>query len=764
MLKNIIKQLKNKQTKCVIILLILFTLCFFLFDLGGLLGHIFTSISNLFSNVDGETKQVIIKSDGYDVGDEGSIKVTKSADWIDNSNAELTIDISSLRDVNNIPKDIVLILDTSDAMGGSMLNKFKTDISDLLSLVLLNDNNRIAIITYNSEAKTLLSLTNNKEELLNAVEDLDIGGNRNYYLALKELETLLSSYQISDNRELIVLFTSSGYPNAGTPNQITQYEIINNKYPNATIYGIAYEPEQGVIDNLAKISEFQLTDDDTNNALLEPALNPNYYETFEIIEYINNNYFYVEGIDDISASVGTVDLIEEDNHQKIIWTANNNEFRTGRNISLKIKLKLNNSLIGVEGLYSTSTNIKIDYKLSNDGSTMLESSETPILKNGYKVIYDANLPNGCENTFYSENIFYPSDEVSILNKELVCKGYQFQGWKIINDVEYLNDTIFKMPTNNVTIKAKWSKLYLNKSMTGEVYGNSFIAATYSYTGDVQTFTAPYTGTYKIELWGAQGGDVSGQTNHAQNKNSEPDVFLSYSGGHGGYSKANINLKKGDILYVVVGGKGTGNCIVEPCIGGYNGGGTSGVSLEDDWNYTSSGGGATHVAINTNRGELKNYIDNKSEIILVAGGGGGAYFHIFGVKYCNTGGAGGGLIGINGTLPGYVGENSGAVVTIGTGGTQNEGGAGGYRGAAGGFGIGGSGSSCDTTKCGSSGGGGGWYGGGAAGHAGTGGGSGYVLPTIEGTTLDGTQSIPTYDGTSTMVGNTGNGYARITFVE
>ena len=29
---------------------------------------------------------------------------------------------------------------------------------------------------------------------------------------------------------------------------------------------------------------------------------------------------------------------------------------------------------------------------------------------------------------------------------------------------------------------------------------------FDYTGGIQTFTAPDTGTYKLEVWGAQGGD------------------------------------------------------------------------------------------------------------------------------------------------------------------------------------------------------------------------------------------------------------------
>lgn len=34
-----------------------------------------------------------------------------------------------------------------------------------------------------------------------------------------------------------------------------------------------------------------------------------------------------------------------------------------------------------------------------------------------------------------------------------------------------------------------------------------------------------------------------------------------------------------------------------------------------------GAGATHIAINDDLGELKNYTDNRDDILIVAGGGG-----------------------------------------------------------------------------------------------------------------------------------------------
>jgi len=38
-----------------------------------------------------------------------------------------------------------------------------------------------------------------------------------------------------------------------------------------------------------------------------------------------------------------------------------------------------------------------------------------------------------------------------------------------------------------------------------IYAMEEIVEDYSYTGNYQEFTAPYTGEYKLEVWGAGGG-------------------------------------------------------------------------------------------------------------------------------------------------------------------------------------------------------------------------------------------------------------------
>ncbi len=73
-------------------------------------------------------------------------------------------------------------------------------------------------------------------------------------------------------------------------------------------------------------------------------------------------------------------------------------------------------------------------------------------------------------------------------------------------------------------------------------------AIFDYTGEIQEFTAPKTGIYQLETWGAQGGNAA-------------DGTLVARGGYGAYAVGEVFLQQGDVLYVNVGGQN-----------GYGGGG------------------------------------------------------------------------------------------------------------------------------------------------------------------------------------------------
>lgn len=250
---------------------------------------------------------------------------------------------------------------------------------------------------------------------------------------------------------------------------------------------------------------------------------------------------------------------------------------------------------------------------------------------------------------------------------------------------------------------------------------------FDYTGAVQSITLP-KGIYKLECWGAQGGN--GCTDN------------SYTGGKGGYSIGTISLNTKITLYIYVGGRGvsseaSGSGAIRA--GGFNGGGSG-----RDWSSTNHGGsggaGATDIRINQ---------DSFYARVIVAGGGGGA-------SDDGNGGSGGGVSGIS----------TGASAGTATSGS--------------GFGQAAA-SSYTSGECG--GGGGGWYGGygGGSENIPGGGGSGYVYISStasnypsgcllnssyylsDAKTIAGNTSFTSPTGSS-ETGHSGNGYCRITVIE
>ena len=310
--------------------------------------------------------------------------------------------------------------------------------------------------------------------------------------------------------------------------------------------------------------------------------------------------------------------------------------------------------------------------------------------------------------------------------DLKRSGHGFTGWEITNGNSVLSGKTLTIGTSDTSIKGIFTECSLGTYNDGssvtcipcenrdhvlewnespvcsiktckggyELKDNKCVLSdevwNYPYTGDYQTFTVPRTGYYKLEVWGASGGYT--------NDNRR--------GGYGGYSHGEMWLEEGTILYIYVGG--SGGLVAGNTWGGsgYNGGGL--CSARDG---SAGSGGATHIS--TENGLLNTLSDKITDILIVAGGGGGANYNCTGTSA--VGGSGGGYIGGTG--------KSGAGLG-GTGGTQTEPGGANDRVVLPTFGHGADDIKTDNHAV--PGGGGGFYGGGSNVNAcGGGGGSGYI---------------------------------------
>jgi len=323
-------------------------------------------------------------------------------------------------------------------------------------------------------------------------------------------------------------------------------------------------------------------------------------------------------------------------------------------------------------------------------------------------------------------------------------AYHYSGYYFDTTAMLAGNEIMPSPTSGGTITGKtndgYAKVTLLKKETKtlDTLKKEIIEDEYKWvytysgnnhtTGRYQVFNVPKTGTYSIQLWGAQGG------------------------GLGSYTYGEITLNKDEQLYVYVGGFGLSSNA------GWNGGGIGG-------SYGVGGGGATDIRtkVTTDLNLWNEATPLKSRIMVAAGGGGSSYSTA-------GGGAAGGLTGYNGGTYRYNGDYSG---TAGIGATQI---AGGYLNGSptnttglGGFGYGG-----NRVGGNGGGGGGGWYGGGGATsssttvHSGGGGGGGSsYISGHEGCiaiTSAGSPKVQTYSKLSDSISHTGYTFVNTQMID
>ncbi|MFI3211270.1 MAG: glycine rich domain-containing protein, partial [Peptostreptococcaceae bacterium] len=117
---------------------------------------------------------------------------------------------------------------------------------------------------------------------------------------------------------------------------------------------------------------------------------------------------------------------------------------------------------------------------------------------------------------------------------------------------------------------------------------------FPYRGEVQSFTAPMDGVYKLEAWGAEGGDNQYYWGQTVSLHGASDVQTS---NNGAYAQGQYYLSKGDTIYIYVGGRGQDEMSDRGAHtnrfqnGGWNGGGNGFGAA------SAGGGGATDFRLN-----------------------------------------------------------------------------------------------------------------------------------------------------------------------
>lgn len=377
----------------------------------------------------------------------------------------------------------------------------------------------------------------------------------------------------------------------------------------------------------------------------------------------------------------------------------------------------------------------------------------------------SNYPSGCllNSSYYLSAAKTIAGNASFTSPTGSSEtGHSGNGYCRITVIECKNTALYTRINNSMKKATAFYFKLNNNKMYGIGSANSNGAVmNFDYTGSVQTTTLT-PGRYKLECWGAQGGN-SNQSNGTYG-----------NGGKGGYSTGILNVSTNTTIYITVGGQGQNGVLNTRTAGGFNGGG-DGYGTHNS-GVGGGGGGASDISLMSpvfshSSYFINNIRDTNSLLsrIIVAGGGGSAGYDVS--NNAANGGAGGGTTGQDGLSNRVYHGTGGKQTTFGTGGSSEEPNR--YSVQAK-FGCGASASnSTDVAP----GGGGGWYGGGL--HCDSAGGeSGYVYtPTTASNypsgcllnsayylsnaqTIAGNQSFSSPTG-GTETGHSGNGYVRIT---
>lgn len=376
-----------------------------------------------------------------------------------------------------------------------------------------------------------------------------------------------------------------------------------------------------------------------------------------------------------------------------------------------------------------------------------------------------NYPSGCllNSSYYLSNAQTIAGNDSFASPTGSSEtGHSGNGYCRITVIECKNTALYTRINNSMKKATAFYFKLNNNKMYGIGSANSNGAVmNFDYTGSVQTATLT-PGRYKLECWGAQGGN-SNQSNGTYG-----------NGGKGGYSTGILNVSTNTTIYITVGGQGQNGILNTRTAGGFNGGG-DGYGTNNS-GVGGGGGGASDISLMSpvfshSSYFINNIRDTNSLLsrIIVAGGGGSAGYDVR--NNAANGGAGGGTTGQDGLSNRVYHGTGGKQTTFGTGGSSEEPNR--YSVQAK-FGCGASASnSTDVAP----GGGGGWYGGGL--HCDSaGGGSGYVYTSATASnypsgcllnstyylsnaqTIAGNKSFPSPTG-STETGHSGNGHVKIT---
>jgi len=218
--KRIYGHLIDKKYKWILLMFIAIIFLNFLINVTTGMNIFKNSVNQVFStlNIYTEEKKNMtpLKSDGYDSEVGGSVKIEKSADWTGYKKAKININVDTIaltedgKKPEQMDLDVIFVMDMSGSMSGNKIKQVKEDTKKLIDYVATNPNNKMSLVTFDTNARILNPFTDNISTLKNKVDTIpdtiSIYNLTDYKKAYKTVETLLNDYTVNENRQLVMIF------------------------------------------------------------------------------------------------------------------------------------------------------------------------------------------------------------------------------------------------------------------------------------------------------------------------------------------------------------------------------------------------------------------------------------------------------------------------------------------------------------------------------------------------------------------------------
>ena len=412
----------------------------------------------------------------YNTSEENSWSLNKSIAWTGVDTARLNISFNSIASERHQAEDVVIAVPNDAYTSREDFAAYKQEVLDFANTFLQDGDNRIGIVSmdaaynYPSTPSVKLAPTTDISAIEAAIDQI----------VTKDYEFSNFNTVPLEAAKLILAAEDDGIERLPIVLALGDHLYLNNSQPNA------YEAAKQLVPKLSYRARFKVSYDvhglaDTiyHSAALETMIKPLNHYDIELSDLIDTEDFEITSIfydDQLDARRLDRDGIDygytienETNAPNIRYKIS--DFPAGDDFIISLNLKLKNPVSTEHQEYTPNQtlNFNIQTKIDDEvvASEQYTLDGTPKIINGFRLTHDANTPEGCSVQVPADRIQNAATFAQISTDEISCPGYTFAGWSAADqDLDYRGSNAFIMPEEDVTLRARWIKSNIKKSMDG----------------------------------------------------------------------------------------------------------------------------------------------------------------------------------------------------------------------------------------------------------------------------------------------------------